>query len=131
MRLARASGPQAVPRHGPGRGCTAASPQPATAEEEMGTNTLYWEDVEDGQDLPPFTYELSLLRLVSFVRASGLYDYVHFDGAYAKAAGARDAFISTPHVAGLFGRLLTDWSGPTGEIRSLTFAMRTQSCTND
>ncbi|MBS0640948.1 MAG: MaoC family dehydratase N-terminal domain-containing protein [Proteobacteria bacterium] len=97
----------------------------------MSQRDLYWEDVEEGQDLPPFTYELSLLRLVSFVRASGLYDYVHFDGAYARAAGARDAFISTPHVAGLFGRLLTDWSGPGGEIRSLTFAMRTQSCTGD
>lgn len=97
----------------------------------MSQRDLYWEDVEEGQALPAFTYELSLLRLVSFVRASGLYDYVHFDGAYAKAAGARDAFISTPHVAGLFGRLLTDWSGPGGEIRSLTFAMRTQSCTDD
>jgi acyl dehydratase len=97
----------------------------------MGQHNICWEDVEDGQPLASFTYELSLLRLVAFVRASGLYDYVHFDGAYARAAGARDAFISTPHVAGLFGRLLTDWSGPGGEIRSLTFSMRTQSCTND
>lgn len=97
----------------------------------MRRDSLFWEDVEDGGRLPSFTYELSLLRLVAFVRASGLYDYVHFDGDYARAAGARDAFISTPHVAGLFGRLLTDWSGPGGEIRSLTFGMRTQSCTND
>lgn len=97
----------------------------------MGQGTVFWEDVEQGQALPSFIYELSLLRLVAFVRASGLYDYVHFDGAYARMAGARDAFISTPHVAGLFGRLLTDWSGPQGEIRSLVFSMRTQSCTND
>ena len=100
-------------------------------EGQMAQHNLYWEDVEEGQLLPSFTYELSLLRLVAFVRASGLYDYVHFDGAYARQAGARDAFISTPHVAGLFGRLLTDWSGPAAELRSLTFSMRTQSCTND
>ncbi len=100
-------------------------------EKDLTVHRLCWEDVEEGQPLPPFTYELSLLRLVAFVRASGLYDYVHFDGEYARAAGARDAFISTPHVAGLFSRLLTDWSGPEGEIRSLSFAMRTQSCTND
>jgi acyl dehydratase len=97
----------------------------------MDGRGLCWEDVEEGGQLPSFTYELSLLRLVAFVRASGLYDYVHFDGDYARVAGARDAFISTPHVAGLFGRLLTDWSGPGGEIRSLTFSMRTQSCAND
>lgn len=97
----------------------------------MSRDSVYWEDIEEGQPLACFTYELSLLRLVAFVRASGLYDYVHFDGDYARAAGARDAFISTPHVAGLFGRLLTDWSGPGADIRSLTFSMRTQSCTND
>jgi acyl dehydratase len=97
----------------------------------MERKNLYWEDVAEGDALPSFIYELSLLRLVAFVRASGLYDYVHFDGDYARAVGARDAFISTPHVAGLFGRLLTDWSGPEGEIRSLTFSMLTQSCTGD
>ena len=97
----------------------------------MDQPDIRWEDVEEGQALPGFTYELSLLRLVAFVRASGLYDYVHFDGAYARAAGARDAFVSTPHVAGLFGRLLTGWSGPEGEIRSLAFSMRTQSCAGD
>jgi hypothetical protein len=97
----------------------------------MSQHNIYWEDVEEGHQLPSFTYELSLLRLVAFVRASGLFDYVHFDGDYARQAGARDAFISTPHVAGLFGRLLTGWSGPEGEIHSLTFSMRTQSCTND
>ncbi len=96
-----------------------------------GRDSICWEDVEAGQSLPSFTYELSLLRLVAFVRASGLYDYVHFDRDYAQAAGARDAFISTPHVAGLFGRLLTDWSGPGAELRALTFSMRTQSCAND
>ena len=97
----------------------------------MNYAPVFWEDVQEGEALPSFTYELSLLRLVAFVRASGLYDYVHFDGNYARAAGARDAFISTPHVAGLFGRLLTDWSGPEANVRSLTFGMRTQSCTDD
>jgi acyl dehydratase len=36
-----------------------------------------------------------------------------------------------PHVEGLFARLLTDWSGPAGIIRSLSFSMRDQSCTDD
>ncbi|MFY9328187.1 MAG: hypothetical protein WAO76_09245 [Georgfuchsia sp.] len=97
----------------------------------MEYRTLYWEDVEEGQELPAITYELSLLRLVAMVRASGLYDYVHFDRDYAQAVGARDVFIATHHVAGLFGRLLTDWTGPDADIRSLTFSMNAQSCVND
>lgn len=97
----------------------------------MAYRSLYWEDVEEGQALPEFTYELSLHRLVAMVRASGNFDYVHYDRDYARAAGARDPFISTPHVCGLFGRLLTDWSGPDAAIRSLTVRMNTQSCCND
>jgi acyl dehydratase len=97
----------------------------------MSRQSLFWEDVGEGAALPPYTYELSLLRLVAFCRASGLYDYVHIDRDYAQAAGARDAFISTPHVAGMFGRLITDWAGPEAELRSLTFGMRTQSCAGD
>lgn len=97
----------------------------------MTYHSFYWEDVEEGQDLPSITYELSLLRLVAMVRASGVYDYVHFDRDYAQAVGARDAFIANHHAAGLFGRLMTDWAGPEADIRSLSFRMNTQSCAND
>lgn len=93
--------------------------------------SLMWEDVSEGDLLPPFEYELSLLRLVAFVRATGLYDYVHHDGRYSRAVGAKDAFISTPHVGGLFTRLITDWSGPNSLLRSLTFRMTAQSLRDD
>lgn len=97
----------------------------------MGYEYLCWEDVQEGEALPAVEYELSLLRLVSFVRATGLYDYVHFDRDYARSVGARDAFISTPHVAGLFTRLLTDWSGPQADILAMSFSMLDQSCAGD
>ncbi len=97
----------------------------------MNYRSLYWDDVEVGQDLPAITYELSLLRLVAFVRATGVYDYIHFDRDYAQSVGTRDAFAATPHVAGLFSRLLTDWSGPEAEIKSMNFSMRAQSCAGD
>jgi len=69
--------------------------------------------------------------LVSFVRATGLYDYIHFDRDYAQSVGARDAFISTPHITGLFCRLLTDWSGPDADVKSINLSIKAQSCTND
>lgn len=93
--------------------------------------SIVWEEVQAGDRLPSYEYELSLLRLVAFVRASGLYDYVHFDGEYARAVGVRDAFIATPHVAGLFGRLLSDWSGPDAVLRKLAFSLNKPSCVGD
>lgn len=93
--------------------------------------SLCWEEVEEGQALPGFTYELNLLRLVAFVRATGLYDFVHHDSRYARAVGAKDAFISTPHLAGLFSRLITDWSGPGSVLRRLSFRMTAQCLCDD
>ena len=97
----------------------------------MQYHCIQWEHIAEGETLPAFEYELSLLRLIAFVRATGLYDYVHFDEKYARAAGARSAFMATPHVAGLLGRLLTDWAGPGADIRSLKFRMQKQNCAGD
>ncbi len=92
---------------------------------------LYWEDVKEGQDIKSYEYEIDFPRLVAAVRASGIYDYVHYDRDYAQAAGLRDAFVGTHHVTGGFSRLMTDWTGPEGEIRRLSFNMRDQSCPGD
>lgn len=100
----------------------------------MTTNTypsLNWEDIEEGQAIPAFDYELSMLRLVAFVRATGLYDYVHHDAEYARAVGIKDAFAATPHIGGLFSRAVTDWTGPSGLIRRLEFRMTGQCLRND
>jgi len=100
----------------------------------MSNNTyasLKWEDVAEGQELPGFDYELSMLRLVAFVRATGLYDYVHHDPDYARAVGLKDAFAATPHVGGLFSRAVTDWTGPEGLIRRIEFRMTGQCLRGD
>lgn len=93
--------------------------------------SLLWEDVVEGQPLPGFDYELSMLRLIAFVRATGLYDYVHHDPDYARAVGIKDAFAATPHIGGLFCRATTDWTGPLGLIRRIEFQMTGQCLRND
>lgn len=93
--------------------------------------SLRWEDVAEGAELPSFSYELSQLRLVAFVRATGLYDYIHFDRDYARSVGARDAFASNSHISGLLTRLLTDWAGPDSDVHAMTFNLRGQCCAGD
>lgn len=93
--------------------------------------SLNWEDVADGQELPGFDYELSMLRLVAFVRATGLYDYVHHDPDYARAVGIKDAFAATPHIGGLLCRAVTDWTGPLALIQRIEFQMTGQCLRND
>ena len=92
---------------------------------------LEWEDVVEGADLPAFSYELNQLRLVAFVRATGLYDYIHFDRDYAQSVGARDAFASNSHISGLLARLITDWAGPQADLHAMNFTLRGQCCAGD
>lgn len=94
-------------------------------------DSLAWEQVDVGQELPGFDYELSMLRLVAFVRATGLYDYVHHDPDYARAVGIKDAFAATPHIGGLFCRAVTDWTGPLAVIRRIEFRMTGQCLRGD
>lgn len=93
--------------------------------------SVFWDDAVDGQALPGFEYELSMLRLVAFVRATGLYDYVHHDPDYARAVGIKDAFAATPHIGGLFCRAVTDWAGPLAMIRRIEFRMTGQCLRGD
>lgn len=100
-------------------------------ETSLVNSSLDWSDVKAGDAIPGFEYELSLLRLVAYIRATGQYDFVHFDSDYARSVGAEDAFICTYHLAGLFGRVLTDWAGPGCVLRELTFSMTTQMLRGD
>ncbi len=83
-----------------------------------------WEDVQEGDDLEGFTLELTATRMVLAV--SGTQDVypIHHDPAFARAAGHADIFLNTAFIRGCLCRLLTDWIGPDGFVKSLGFQMR-------
>lgn len=83
-----------------------------------------WEDVREGDDLEGFSLELTATRMVLAV--SGTQDVypVHHDPAFARAAGHADIFLNTAFIRGCLCRLLTDWIGPDGFVKSLSFQMR-------
>jgi acyl dehydratase len=83
-----------------------------------------WEDVREGDDLAGFALELTTTRMV--LQVSGTQDVypVHHDPAFARAAGHADIFLNTAFIRGCLCRLLTDWIGPDGFVKSLSFQMR-------
>ena len=83
-----------------------------------------WEDVREGDDLEGFSLELTATRMV--LQVSGTQDVypVHHDPAFARAAGHADIFLNTAFIRGCLCRLLTDWIGPDGFVKSLSFQMR-------
>lgn len=84
-----------------------------------------FEDVAIGDELPAVAFPLSLYRLV--VAAGGNRDFnsIHHNRSYAVATGAPDAYASTFFLMGAWERVVRDYIGPAGTIRSITgFRMR-------
>jgi acyl dehydratase len=84
----------------------------------------YWDDVAEGEELKGFSLELTMTRMVLHV--SGTQDVypVHHDPAFAREAGHETIFANTAFIRGCFCRLLTDWMGPEGFLKTLRFQMR-------
>ncbi|MDP2701013.1 MAG: MaoC/PaaZ C-terminal domain-containing protein [Candidatus Rokubacteria bacterium] len=83
-----------------------------------------WDDVRDGEELKGFSLELTPTRMVAQV--SGTQDFypIHHDREFAQQAGHKDIFINTAFIRGCLCRLLTDWMGDDGFVKSLGFQMR-------
>jgi acyl dehydratase len=82
-------------------------------------------DVSVGDDLPAVDFPLSVYRLV--VAAGGNRDFnsIHHNSSYAKASGAPDMYASTFVLMGAWERIVRDFIGDAGTIRSITnFRMR-------
>lgn len=84
----------------------------------------HWEDVEDGEELPGFSLALDMTRMV--LQVSGTQDFypVHHDPDFAREAGHEAIFLNTAFIRGCLCRVLTDWIGREGFVKTLGFQMR-------
>jgi acyl dehydratase len=89
------------------------------------TGQRSFEDVTVGEELTPVAFPLTVYRLV--VAAGGNRDFnsIHHNTAYAQASGAPEMYASTFVLMGMWERLVRDYIGPAGTIRSIKdFRMR-------
>jgi acyl dehydratase len=73
---------------------------------------LCFDDVKEGDEVPPFVVEnLTRTDLVRYAGASGDFNPIHHDQAFAEAAGNPTVFAHGMLNAGFLGRCLTDYVG--------------------
>jgi len=84
----------------------------------------YWEDVEEGDDLPGFDLYLSETKIAEQVSGSQDFYPVHHDRPFARAGGHQDIFVNTGFIRASLSRLLTDFAGVDGWVCSLSYEMR-------
>lgn len=77
-------------------------------------DTLRFEEVTVGDELPELALPLTRTLIVSTAIASRDYQDVHHDPTLAVERGSKDIFMNILSTNGIVGRYVTDWSGPGG-----------------
>ena len=85
--------------------------------------SLSFDDVTEGQQLPVLEIDVSTALIVATALASRDYQNVHHDRDQAVALGSQDIFMNILTTNGLVGRLVTDWTGPAGELKRVNIRL--------
>ena len=79
--------------------------------------TLFFDDVNEGDEAPVVSHELTRTDLVMYAGASGDFNPMHHDEVKAKEAGLPSVFGHGMFSMGLLGRAITDYVG-IGSLRN-------------
>ena len=90
-----------------------------------------WEDVRVGDKLPVLEFPITVRTLIMAVAGTRDFQPYHHDSEYTKSIGSRDMFVNTMFEQALFGRFVTDWTGPDSDFRATTLQMGVQVCPGD
>ena len=73
---------------------------------------VYFEDVEVGSEMPPVVKgPIEQIQLTRYAGASGDFNPIHQDAAFARAAGMGDVFAHGMLSMGFVAQSVTDWLG--------------------
>jgi acyl dehydratase len=93
---------------------------------------LCYEDVSEGDELPPLTMPITFTRCVYLASATRDFSPQHSNRDYARERSkTKDVFVNTPFNLGMISRFLTDWAGPRSVVRRIQMAMRDNVCAGD
>jgi acyl dehydratase len=87
------------------------------------TQTLVWNDVSVGDELPELHIDVTATVIVAGAIATRDFMPVHHDRNYANSQGAPDIFMNILSDTGYCSRFLTDWAGPEAMIKKLSIRL--------
>ena len=85
---------------------------------------VYFEDVEEGTELPTLRKDPTTQQLVKYAGASGDYYQIHYDQNFAKDNGLPDVILHGALKGSWLGQVMTDWIGEGGTLKKLVTQYR-------
>jgi acyl dehydratase len=77
-------------------------------------STVYFEDVQEGQEIPKLVKNPSTQQLVHWAAGSGDFYQIHYDQDFAKSTGLQGIIVHGALKHAFLGQLLWDWVAPSG-----------------
>jgi acyl dehydratase len=87
-------------------------------------DSVAWDDVDEGQEIPPVVREIDTLLVVGGAIASRDFYPVHHDKSFAEQAGAPDVFLNILTTNGLMASYVTNWCGPEWDLVSISLRLK-------
>lgn len=85
---------------------------------------VYFDDVEEGMELPTLRKDPTTQQLVMYAGASGDYYQIHYDLEFAKNNGLPNVILHGALKNAFLGHLVTDWIGEWGTLKKLSVQYR-------
>ena len=92
---------------------------------------VYYEDVQEGQEIPVLTEKCTSQRLVMWAAGSGDFYQIHYDKDFAQGTGLPDRITHGALKHALLGRLLHEWVGDGGRVKKVACQYRGMDIVNE
>jgi acyl dehydratase len=86
---------------------------------------IFYEDVVEGQELPPFEKLVTTVNILMYLSTVWLMDRIHFDHPFATQRRGLPNVVAPGNMAGdYYTQFLTEWAGEKGNLRKLSIQFR-------
>jgi acyl dehydratase len=88
-------------------------------------NQIFYEDVVEGQELPPFEKLVTTVNILMYLSTVWLMDRIHFDHPFATQRRGLPNVVAPGNMAvDYYTQFLTEWAGEKGNLRKLSIQFR-------
>ena len=85
---------------------------------------MRYEEIKSGDEIPQLVRKVNIVQTAMYCGVTWDFARIHYDSAFAKSAGFREAVVD-PQMFGAFcARMLTDWVSPEGGLKKLSLRYR-------
>ena len=78
---------------------------------------VYFEDVNEGDEIPNLMKNCSTQQLAQWAAGSGDFYQIHYDKDFAQSTGLKDIIVHGALKNAFLGQLLHDWAGAKGRVK--------------